>query len=219
MWETQVRSWVRKIPWRRKWQTTPVFSLSWRIPWTEEPGGLQSRGSQSRTWLSNFHLHYDSVTSIWGEGYSDSPSRALAVLSPPPSSLGWVLYSFYFISLKVTSLQGENGTRICQVSWLWDCNWEMPPSVHLLPEKCVQTDAGGGCKWSHQQDRGGLLFWCMMSQQQVCILSGSASKWFPALVSLQQGTGNPLAWATGDTVSRCFCRERLAILSLWRSLF
>ena len=26
--------------------------LAWRIPWTEEPGGLQSRGSQSRTWLS-----------------------------------------------------------------------------------------------------------------------------------------------------------------------
>ena len=28
--------------------------LAWRIPWTEEPGGLQSTGSQSRTWLSNF---------------------------------------------------------------------------------------------------------------------------------------------------------------------
>ena len=27
--------------------------LAWRIPWTEEPGGLQSVGSQSRTWLSN----------------------------------------------------------------------------------------------------------------------------------------------------------------------
>ena len=23
--ETRVRSWVRKIPWRRKWQPTPVF--------------------------------------------------------------------------------------------------------------------------------------------------------------------------------------------------
>ena len=23
--------------------------LAWRIPWTEEPGGLQSKGSQSRT--------------------------------------------------------------------------------------------------------------------------------------------------------------------------
>ena len=28
--------------------------LAWRIPWTEEPGGLQSMGSQSRKRLSNF---------------------------------------------------------------------------------------------------------------------------------------------------------------------
>ena len=28
--------------------------LAWRIPWTEEPGGLQSMGSQSWTRLSNF---------------------------------------------------------------------------------------------------------------------------------------------------------------------
>ena len=34
--------WVRKIPWRRKWQPIPVF-LPWEIPWTEKPGGLQSR--------------------------------------------------------------------------------------------------------------------------------------------------------------------------------
>ena len=27
--------------------------LAYRIPWTEEPGGLQSMGSQSRTLLSN----------------------------------------------------------------------------------------------------------------------------------------------------------------------
>ena len=37
--------WVGKIPWRRKWQPTPVIR-AWRIPWTEEPGGLQSTGSQ-----------------------------------------------------------------------------------------------------------------------------------------------------------------------------
>jgi len=30
--------WVRKIPWRRKWQPTPVFFPAWRIPWTKEPG-------------------------------------------------------------------------------------------------------------------------------------------------------------------------------------
>ena len=95
--------WVRKIPWRRKWQPTPVFlpeksheqrslvgyspwghkeadltkharppkaklifirltfiaekalaphssTLAWRIPWTEEPSGLQSMGSRRLRW-------------------------------------------------------------------------------------------------------------------------------------------------------------------------
>ena len=28
--------------------------FAWRIPWMEEPGGLQSTGSQSRTRLSDF---------------------------------------------------------------------------------------------------------------------------------------------------------------------
>ena len=29
-------------------------TLAWKIPWTEEPGRLQSMGSQNRTRLSNF---------------------------------------------------------------------------------------------------------------------------------------------------------------------
>ena len=37
--------WVGKIPWRRAWQPTPAF-LPGESPWTEEPGGLQSMGSQ-----------------------------------------------------------------------------------------------------------------------------------------------------------------------------
>ena len=37
--------WVGKIPWRRAWQPIPVF-LPGESPWTEEPGGLQSMGSQ-----------------------------------------------------------------------------------------------------------------------------------------------------------------------------
>ena len=31
--------------------------LPWRIPWTEEPGGLQSMGSQSQTRLKQFNMH------------------------------------------------------------------------------------------------------------------------------------------------------------------
>ena len=35
--------WVGKIPWRREWLPNPVV-FAWEIPWTEEPGGLQSMG-------------------------------------------------------------------------------------------------------------------------------------------------------------------------------
>ena len=43
---------IGKIPWRRKWQCT----LAWETPWTEEPGGLHSMGSQrvkNVLWLNN----------------------------------------------------------------------------------------------------------------------------------------------------------------------
>ena len=36
---------VGKIPWRRAWQPIPVF-LPGELLWTEEPGELQSMGSQ-----------------------------------------------------------------------------------------------------------------------------------------------------------------------------
>ena len=44
MWET----WVRFLGWEdplEKEMATHSSILAWRIPWTEEPGGLQSTGS------------------------------------------------------------------------------------------------------------------------------------------------------------------------------
>ena len=46
--------WVGKIPWSKKWQPHSSI-LAWKIPWTEEPGGLQSMGLQ-RVGLSMFCL-------------------------------------------------------------------------------------------------------------------------------------------------------------------
>ena len=54
------KSWVGKISWRRKWQ--PILVSAWRIPWTEEPGRLQSMGSQrvrhDRSDLALLHSKY-----------------------------------------------------------------------------------------------------------------------------------------------------------------
>ena len=58
MQETQVDAWAGKIPWRRAWQVTPVF-LPRESHEQEEPGGLQSTGSQrvrqelmTKRWIS-----------------------------------------------------------------------------------------------------------------------------------------------------------------------
>ena len=36
-----------------EWNGYPLQILAWRIPWTEEPGGLQSIEAQSQTQLSD----------------------------------------------------------------------------------------------------------------------------------------------------------------------
>ena len=43
--ETQVQSLGREDPLEKEMATRPSI-LAWRIPWTEEPGELQSTGSQ-----------------------------------------------------------------------------------------------------------------------------------------------------------------------------
>ena len=50
--ETRVQSLGREDP-LEKGMATHSSILAWRAPWTEEPDGLQSMGSQSQTGLSD----------------------------------------------------------------------------------------------------------------------------------------------------------------------
>ena len=52
MWETWVRSLSREDPLEKE-MATHSSVLAWRIPWTEEPVGLQYRRLQSQTRLSD----------------------------------------------------------------------------------------------------------------------------------------------------------------------
>ena len=59
--ETWVRSPSREDPLKKEMATRSSI-LAWRIPWGEEPGRLQSMGSQSQTPLSNFtSLHLTGI--------------------------------------------------------------------------------------------------------------------------------------------------------------
>ena len=50
--ETQIRSLGREDPLEEE-VATHCSILAWEFPWTEEPGGPQCMGSQSRAGLSN----------------------------------------------------------------------------------------------------------------------------------------------------------------------
>ena len=59
LWETLVWSLAWEDPLRRAWQPTPVF-LPGESPWTKEPGGLQSMGSQRvrHNWATKHSTYY-----------------------------------------------------------------------------------------------------------------------------------------------------------------
>ena len=56
MWET----WVRSLGWEdplEKEMATHSSILAWRIPWTEELGGLQSMGRKESDTTERLHFH------------------------------------------------------------------------------------------------------------------------------------------------------------------
>ena len=64
MWET----WVRSLGWEyplEEGMATHSSIPAWRIPWTEEPGGLQSTGCKESDTTERLHLHLGSFGLPW----------------------------------------------------------------------------------------------------------------------------------------------------------
>ena len=66
MQDTWVQSLGQEDPLEKEMATHSSI-LAWKIPWTEEPGGLQFMGSQSRRRLSDFTFTF-TQTSLTGAG-------------------------------------------------------------------------------------------------------------------------------------------------------
>ena len=64
MWEIQVQSLVRKDHLEKE-MATHSSTLAWKIPWTEEPGGLQTMGLQESNTTERLHFHF-SLSTMWG---------------------------------------------------------------------------------------------------------------------------------------------------------
>ena len=57
MWETWVQSLGQEDPLEKE-MATHSSVLAWRIPWTEEVGGLQSVGHKESDTTEQLHFHY-----------------------------------------------------------------------------------------------------------------------------------------------------------------
>ena len=69
MWEIRVRSLGQEDPLEKE-MATHSSTLAWKIPWTEEPGRLQSMGSQKLDMTERLHftsLHFTSLQGTLGK--------------------------------------------------------------------------------------------------------------------------------------------------------
>ena len=106
---------------------THSSTLIWKIPWTEEPGRLQSMGS--RRVGHNWVIHFDFSLSCIGEG-NGNPHQCSSLENPRDGGAWWA--AIYRVAQSWTRLTrlGSSSSRITQV---------IPSSV--------------GLPWSHLQCR------------------------------------------------------------------
>ena len=80
----------------------PPSVLAGRIPWTEEPGGLQSIGSESdMTEQLTFSLYL--LKGEWGGGFSQRRFSFASFLMPPSYLAILLAYSVPALSLPLTN--------------------------------------------------------------------------------------------------------------------
>ena len=73
MWET----WIQSLGWEdplEESMATHSSILAWRIPWTEEPGGLQSTGLQRIGWLSIHSAQHILLSIVAAQSYISTNS-------------------------------------------------------------------------------------------------------------------------------------------------
>ena len=102
---------VRSLGWEdplEKEMATRSSILAWRIPWTEEPGRLQSMGLQSWTGLSA-----QAQTALCGSG------RVLVLTLPPGNKGTWDITQVPRPVRMVTALRSQGRSKML-------CRWSSP---------------------------------------------------------------------------------------------
>ena len=135
------------------------MTLAWKIPWTEEPGKLQSMGSQRHDWATSLHFTTSNrlIASRWAletnlveratpwlqlcdlqttficPRFPEGKLRS-NVIKPAPQSLvtrDWNNRSA-FARCRHTDTESTRRSTIPRIwAWIWACSWLRKISSHL----------------------------------------------------------------------------------------
>ena len=133
--ETRVRSLGREDPLEE--EMVPHSSiLAWEIPWTEEPGGLQSMGSQRKCGLQPVtNLFIKKVPRIFSKDMLESQFVHLFFKVLPRSQQKW---GYGTLSRSIKRMQKISLKFLCVLNWIYDTTfsslWE---TQHLSKIFCI----------------------------------------------------------------------------------
>ena len=142
--------WVGKMPWGRKWQSHSSV-LAWEIPWTEEPGGLQSMGlHRVRNNWSNVHTHTFSLllrtNSIFLEEPTVSHAQLTGFMEADLTPLLEQCASTWWESRRAdpkTSAKASKEEAVSELGLLEEQTWNWAGStvhVGITPESLPETE-------------------------------------------------------------------------------
>ena len=115
-------------------------TLAWKIPWTEEPGRLQSLGSLESDTTERLHFHFS--LSYIGEG-NGNPLQCSCLENPRDRRAWWA--ALYGVTQSRTQLKrlSSSSAKSFKLS---------NPVVHLSPHltrSTFGTVAHSPCSWKH----------------------------------------------------------------------
>src|SRR5574341_101617 len=106
-------------------------TLAWKIPWTEEPGGLQSMGSLESDTTERLHFHFS--LSCTGEG-NGNPLQSSCLENPRDGGAWWAaVYGVAQSQIRLKRLSsssrdiiqndvGQTNTNIIDTTNIWKYN-------------------------------------------------------------------------------------------------
>ena len=119
-------TWVRFLGWEdplEKGMATHSSILTWRNPWTEEPGGLQSMELQRvrHNWATNTHIHTPGSASLQRLHFQQRQDSCQQLQQPTFSDLMLSFFSTFGISPKPNCRWLERG----YMTTLWTVQWRL----------------------------------------------------------------------------------------------